>query len=246
MNEIHVDDLFYFVFGIIPDANVEDKIKQCVHKAYLDLCRTIDYKISTSELEKMKKRNSSEEEKNKANEFEDKKNQFINNIEATIINAASNKEMYERFDTWHEKLSRSIKNNSNGKGVLIDEKDKDGLSYGQIQKWINMALKYMRIMGLIDSNIDKDLHIPLDDYILKAASCKKEEKIFDSYEVCGLGIENTLGKWSEISEYSKYKDYEDRIRKNSDCPIEWESKAWIAEATKRSVIENKKKLGVNH
>ena len=240
MNEIHVDDLFYFVFGIIPDANVEDKIKQCVHKAYLDLCRTIDYKITTSELEKMKKRNSSEEGKNKANEFEDKKNQFIKNIEETIINAVNNKEMYEGFDIWHKNLSESIKDNSKEKGVLLDKKDKEGLSYGQIQKWINMTLKYMRIMGLIDSKIINDLHIPLDDYILKAASCGKDEKIFDSYKVCGLGIENNLGKWSDISDYSKYKDYEDRIRKNSDCPIEWESKAWIAEATKRSVIENKK------
>ena len=236
---IRVDDLFYFVFGITPDTNDEDKIKQCVHKAYLDLCRTIDYKYSSAEIERWKKKNSSEEEKNKAKEFEEQKSEFKNTIVNMIIEAVNKKEFLDDFDCWHKNLSERIKDNSKGKDVLIDKKDKEGLSYGQIQKWINMTLKYMRIMGLTDPSMENKLHIPLDDYILKAASYKENEKICDSYEVYGLGIDNSLGKWSEISEYDKYMYYEDSVRKKTVCPIEWESKAWIAEATRRSVEEQK-------
>ena len=234
---IRVDDLFYFVFGIALDANDEDKIKKCVHKAYLDLCRTIKFKFSSSKIEEMKNKNSSQEKKNKAEEFEKQKTEFINSIENLIIEAVNNKEMLEDFDVWHKKLSKKIKDNSRGKSILIDEKDKTGLSCGQIQKWINMTLKYMRIMGLTDSCLENKLHIPLDDYILKAASYNENEKICDSYEVYGLGIDNSLGKWSEISEYDKYMDYEDSVRRKIVCPIEWESKAWIAEATIRSIKE---------
>jgi len=38
-----------------------------------DLCRTIDYKIPSDEIKKMKKRNSPASEKKKAEEFERKK-----------------------------------------------------------------------------------------------------------------------------------------------------------------------------
>ena len=236
-NEILVDDLFFFVFGITMDANDNDKVRNCVHKAYLDLCRTIDYKFPSSEIERMKKKNSPQEDKYKAEAFEELKIDFIYNIEKMIIESLNEKEMLYDFDGWHENLSNAIKDNSKRKNVLIDKKDGEGLSYGQIQKWINMTIKYMRIMGLTDPCIDKYLHIPLDDYILKAASYKEKEKIFDKFNVYGLGIDNTVVKWSEISEYEKYIDYQNKVRNKTDCPIEWESKAWIAEATKRNKTE---------
>ena len=201
--EILVDDIFCFVFGITADADDMEKLKKYVHKAYLDLCRTIDYKFSSSEIERMKKKNSPQEDKNRAEAFKKLKMDFIDSIEDMIIESLNGKEMLYDFDVWHENLSNSIKEKSKSKNVLIDKKDGEGLSYGQIQKLINMTIKYLRIMGLIDPCIDKYLHIPLDDYILRAASYAQKEKIYDAYNVYGLGIDNTLGKWSEISELRK-------------------------------------------
>ena len=106
---IRVDDMFYFVFGITPDANDENKIKQCVYKAYLDLCRTIDYKYSSAEIESWKKKNSSEEERNMAKEFEERKTEFKNTIVNIIIEAVNNKEFLDDFDCWHKNISERIK-----------------------------------------------------------------------------------------------------------------------------------------
>ena len=102
-----------------------------------------------------------------------------------------------------------------------------------------MTLKYLRIMGIHDEYgfSDSDLHIPMDDYILTAMRKSKDEKICSSYKVKGLGIKDN-DKWSQIENYSTYYKYQSKVRielnKIDVIPIEWESQAWIAEATERA------------
>lgn len=51
---------------------------------------------------------------------------------------------------------------------------KENFTIGQAQKWVNMTLKYLWLLDALPDNIDKkDLHVPIDSYIIKIAYRKK-------------------------------------------------------------------------
>ena len=90
------------------------------------------------------------------------------------------------YDTWHKSVSDQVK------------KKYPKLSYGQIQKWINMTVKYLYTLkqlgvnGISDyfsNDHISDFHPALDSYVLSAI--------------------NEEGPWSKIKEYDEY----DAIRK---------------------------------
>lgn len=74
------DFLLYSYFGI-KESDLKPQSKKvpyiCAKRAYLDLARTVKYKYSSSELEEMKSKKSSEEDKDKATNFLDSKNELI-------------------------------------------------------------------------------------------------------------------------------------------------------------------------
>ena len=98
-------------------------------------------------------------------------------------------------------------------------------------------------MWLLDvKGIDKRktyLHVPIDSYILKAATAKGED-----YSLVKNGDDkDELYKfknitWSRLEEpdYKELKKvFSDRIQlqpSGISCPIEWEAKAWIEQAKK--------------
>lgn len=102
------------------------------------------------------------------------------------------------FDEWHKKLANCIHD------TYPKEAGGKELSYGQIQKWINMTLKYcyvLRKLGIKSEGIgdyfdDDDnaeaFHAPLDSYVLK-----------------GIGEYKNCPSWSKIESYKTY----DGIRK---------------------------------
>ena len=114
------------------------------------------------------------------------------------------------FDEWHKSLTCEIQKKDNVEGV-------EPLTIGQIQKWINMAVKYcfvLKQLGIdkIDDYFNgknaKRFHAPLDSYVLKA-------------------IDQGEPAWSSIKEYDHYKE---RIKKVSFCRElekwpEWANKA---------------------
>ena len=72
-------------------------------------------------------------------------------------------ESIENFDEWHKTLSRELK------------KTYSELTYGQIQKWINMTIKYLVVLSDVGVNgippffvIDNAafFHAPIDSYVL--------------------------------------------------------------------------------
>ena len=97
----------------------------------------------------------------------------------------------ENFDTWHKEVCN-----------LIVEKYKDHgikLTYGQAQKWVNMTIKYLYILNEHTfDNVFDFLHIPVDNYIFKAAKEK-------------LGIDNPKKPWSKLDE-TEYFEYQKAIR----------------------------------
>ena len=78
------DFLLYSYFGIKEsDLSGEDEQNIpyiCAKRAYLDLARTVRYTYSSSKLEEMKSKKSSKEDKDKATNFIDSKNELIKNI----------------------------------------------------------------------------------------------------------------------------------------------------------------------
>lgn len=251
------DFLLYSYFGI-KESDLNDQSKKgipyicakCAKRAYLDLARTVKYSYSSSKLEEMKSKKSSEEDKDKANNFIESKNNLIKNICENILSPVKTEKgeiSFENsdFDEWHEVKCEEIINFMNNS---IDKSNteilKEKFTVGQAQKWVNMTLKYLWLLDALPDNIDEnDLHIPIDSYIIEIAYDNKNK--FDN----ALGLEEKPKEsWSKLSEYKNYfgiqKDYfgiQKEIREaiktnttNETIPIKWESLAWIEVAEKHA------------
>lgn len=95
------------------------------------------------------------------------------------------------------------------------------LSYGQAQKWLNMALKYLAVLGHETVNSVYDfLHIPVDRIIYEQAK--------------NLGVptpERTA--WSRLGK-KQYDEYQKALREKIKAtfgdhyaPLDWETDKWI-------------------
>lgn len=109
----------------------------------------------------------------------------------------------EEFDEKHEAVCHKIKEKWNP------------LTYGQIQKWVNMSLKYWLLFGEKRvANIEKNarfFHIPIDSIIKKVAFGQtRHQKGYES--------------WSKINDYEEYKALQIQFRQKFEgaIPIEKE------------------------
>ena len=215
-NGARFEQLFYFVFGISTNGEECEKKRKCVEKSYRDLCRTISYKKDSRE----KKRIFKDEVNNKILEC-------IN--EYPIITTDTNSNV---FDEWHESVISQIKGIAKEYEDIFD--DHRLITVGQAQKWLNMTIKYMRIMGSLPERIDERfIHVPIDNFIMNAAN--KTGIISEGFSVNGLNVERLSCAWSKLDKYDEYINYQNAIRgklsETEYIPIDWESSAWMAEAT---------------
>ncbi len=212
------EELFFFAFGISLKETNENKKLKYVEKAYFDFCRTIKYLKDTDSKKK-----------------EDYKNQSY----VLIVNLIDEYPRIDNidclsFDDWHhEAINKIIKISKKSKRLF---KNSNPITVGQAQKWLNMSLKYMSLMDVLNDRIKlENIHVPIDNYVIDAA--KKVGKISQMFGVEGLGIEPTFKtRWSQISEYeNEYMAYQNKLREGlliRNCsPIEWETQAWMAEAS---------------
>lgn len=97
--------------------------------------------------------------------------------------------------------------------------------YGQSQKWLNMTIKYLYILGECSfDGIFEYLHVPLDNYIMNVA--QKE-----------LGISRPKIAWSRWDDYTgQYEAYQRALRARilDFPPLRWEFKYWMKEARQHS------------
>lgn len=211
----------YFGFSLSDLKQYENNKKviaeQCASQAYLDFCRTIKYTG-----------------KDETKQFEQAKKQFrqviCEKIAEEILKMLSESES-TNFDHWHKETCCSLKKyiNENLNSIL-----KEDFYYGQVQKWLNMTIKYMFLLGLWNEefkNIESELHVAVDNYILKAISDKsnpynlKPEKIlkptepWSRWDCCNYTNFQTALKKAMTTCDKRYKN-----------PIEWESMAWIEQA----------------
>lgn len=112
-------------------------------------------------------------------------------------------EMRQNYNSWHNRLCKELQS-------IYDQKAKYLLTYGQAQKWVNMAAKYLLVFAVIFKNMDdqekldsipkffreadaiQKLHIPLDSFIMQ------------QYKV------SNFGPWSQM-DWDKYKGCRDQI-----------------------------------
>lgn len=241
------DFLLYSYFGI-KESDLNEQSKKdipyiCAKRAYLDLARTVKYNYSSSELEEMKSKKSSEEDKDKATNFIDSKNELIKNICENILSPIEPKEgeiSFESsdFDKWHkakcEEIINFMNNSIDKSNTNILKKD---FTIGQAQKWVNMTLKYLWLLNALPTGVKPEyLHVPIDSYIIEIAYDNKNK--FEN----ALGLEDKPPEsWSKLPEYKKYFEIQEAIREaiktnttNETIPIKWESLAWIEVAEKQA------------
>ena len=240
------DFLLYSYFGIKEsDLNDQSNIPYiCAKMAYLDLALTVKYSYSSSKLEEMKSKKSSEEDKDKATNFIDSKNELIKNICENILSPIKTKEgeiSFESsdFDKWHkakcEEIINFMNNSINKSNTNILKKD---FTIGQAQKWVNMTLKYLWLLNALPTGVKQEyLHVPIDSYIIEIAYDNKNK--FEN--ALGLLEEKPEESWSELYKYEEYFKIQEAIRKaiktnttNETIPIKWESLAWIEVAEKHA------------
>lgn len=241
------DFLLYSYFGI-KESDLKPQSKKvpyiCAKRAYLDLARTVKYRYSSSELKEMKSKKSSEEDKDKATNFIDSKNELIKNICENILFPIETKEgeisfKNSDFDDWHKAKCREIINFMNNS---IDKSNteilKESFTIGQAQKWVNMTLKYLWLLNALPTGVKPEyLHVPIDSYIIEIAYDNKNK--FEN--ALGLLEEKPEDSWSKLPKYETYFEIQEAIRKaiktnttNETIPIKWESLAWIEVAEKQA------------
>lgn len=240
--------LFYVGFKTTKDRfdalELSEKIEICAYQAYLDFCRTVNYdhykksptgKYIENDKKKKIKYNDKDWAKlvNELLELFYKGNhslfpEFIGLIDG--IEQLMKAPNCNEYDKLHESLCKSLCTISHS----ILEKC---LTIGQAQKWVNMTMKYLWMLDLVkcESSI---LHIPIDNYVLG----ELKQKIGDSNELIkGNDKQYTVidkksrngYKWSNIPDYKNvYYPIQKAIREKTQCPIEWESQAWL-EATQK-------------
>lgn len=231
------DFLWATYFGVTREEvanNDEERISRCIDRAYLDLNRTIKYRLSSSTLDEMKKAGKKSEaeafEKDKMVFREDARNYLTAKIKSLLEMQSVEEDWFD--DKWHKPVCQRIAELANTKRGLI--KEGKNFTFGQAQKWVNMTLKNLLVMGIDKMNATVPvMHVPLDSYIIEAAHVPLGEKIHEPFDVEGLGIPKLAETWSGLDDSEKYIEYQKEIRKKlgeNKYPIYWEGPAWIAQA----------------
>ena len=196
-----------FVGDVVGDtSDISKGYKKAINNAYRDLQRTISYK----KLEKT------------SDEVATFKNDCRKIIESALdVLLGINTLDESLFDEWHRNLCQKLSEQS------------IQLTFGQLQKWVNMTLKYLCVLE--EFNYDglngfqdkaKFFHIPIDTYLMEI---EKKEKL-------GILIEKRIresngGKsssWSKWDNYDLYKEIQKEFRKKLPhrTPFEWELTSW--------------------
>lgn len=167
-----------------------------------------------------------------------------------INSVKANRSPKVSFDKWCGKTCGKIK-------IAIKIKDcynkvngsKSIITYGNAQKWLNMALKYLWLLGALPNDIKENrLHAPIDSYILQKLWNLKAEGV-----TCSADTFYYKGNsWSKISDYDDYFDLQKVIRvmakQGGKTVIEQENEAWIEMAIerKRSLAHKRETKGVKY
>lgn len=167
--------------AVEPKWDDKDVYIDVLYQGYLDACRTIHWNSKANEKGKnlLKEKKEWDEKKEKSTEENPMREPLTEVAKELGIYFNGDEEFDDKYSDWCEALRGSYK-----------EYLTDGITYGQAQKIINMAFKYLycicdRCKGgeKYKKKFDKS-HIPLDSFSLEWFKRKFKEKNFsnlDSY-----------------------------------------------------------------
>ena len=183
-------------------GNESDSVTAAAKRAYRDFCRTVNFTN--------KKSGHSEAIKDVVSVIREK---------LKIIPEIQSKESY---DKWHDDLHKEIKD------AFADAT----LTVGQIQKWINMTMKYLIVLDEKKvERVEPFLHVPIDSIVLKKS---KNPDFFKEKET------NKVLPWSQIDDYDQYMEFQKKIRiDHNEPPILWEFKAWNTADERQAACKKK-------
>lgn len=141
----------------------------------------------------------------------------VTSVIRTRLKRLSDIQSKEGYDKWHEELTEAIQ------GSFGDA----SLTVGQVQKWINMTMKYLIVLKELPENeIRAYLHVPIDSIILKKS---RHADFFLSKKT------EESKTWSQIEDYKQYMRFQntlrEELREKHKIPIEWEFEAWTGVET---------------
>lgn len=235
-NKKLLDFLLYSYFGCEREVLEQKGNEKCAYRAYLDLNRRIEYHYSSNTLDNMQSRNAPEEDKNIAIKYKDAKKALIERVCGIILCSVGKYECVDgQFGLWHKAKCEEIMSAMNT-AVFQDDTlilKSNSFTYGLAQKWVNMTLKYLRLLDRLPGGLtEKSLHVPIDSFILE----KLQEENVDGIKRDGDTYKYKGESWSQLDDYDAYLDIQTKIGQiaGKTFPIEWESSAWMDIAKKRS------------
>ena len=173
------------------DWNKDDVYVEALYQGYLDACRTFKWS------EKVKKDYPNEEAKRGYIE-----GKFKSGI-AREIREYLNKPKAYSFDVFHGKVCKKLKE-------CFTEKETN-ITYGQTQKIVNMAFKYLYCLfykyGKLKEGQFADCHMPLDSFSLEWFKRWISANAKEYWKEEGNFKKGSVGSWSSM-EVSNYKDKE--------------------------------------
>lgn len=204
------DDLCNWYFG-----SKDRTIEVCAHRAYRDFCRRL------TSIGKCRASAKSDWRKNAEKWIADSIEELFQSLPNRLAD----------FDEWHNAVCQKLIDITPQKKLNLC----NAFSYGLAQKWLNMTLKNMLIMEQWDTELEKIksyLHVPVDSYIMEAASkcqvlIKRKDGQYGEYKE---GVSKPWSQWN----YEEYIEFQNALRqKLSEAPIIWEGSAWVEIAQER-------------
>lgn len=229
--EIAINFLLYSYFKITLDSTPDFIIKKSINRAYSDATNQKAFNaLHKSEF------NSNKLKSDGAGIIEE-------GIEEII-------KQHSDFDMVHDKMCKELVKIYSG--VKDEDTKEHAFSYGNAQKWVNMTMKYLYVIGNVFLNAKPDhdfvkyaekinaikIHIPVDSYILKAFW---EDEDLDknvlpdgkSEKKDGAYSSDKMKAWSKWDS-KEYRNFWKHLSGKKACPIEWEAPEWIRISQKRN------------
>lgn len=188
MNKIDdVEILGFLKAAYFGDTN--DLMEAASNRAYRDMCRTIKFNCIDSGIRINLKREVTE-------------------LLKTEITDSPNKDICsaEKFDEWHMHVCNEIIDKYKMRRI--------NLTVGQAQKWLNMTVKYLYVLG--EKPLESAfayIHVPIDNIVIKMA---KDDFGIDMPEIV----------WSKWDNYEEYLQYQNKFRQKIEQPFKWEFENW--------------------
>lgn len=241
-------------FGILPEEIFKEKKNdgefsefqkyedyvayKCSYRAYLDVCRTIKYSVTTTQIDK---------NKTKYAKYKELKKAFIEYEIKLIFDGLDDLLKYhDDFDVWHkktcgdmtlkntddERISKLLDNNEQiidafNRYKLFNKKNSE-FTYGMAQKWLNMTIKNLLLAedmfngctGYESLCHKRELfHVPVDKNILKAA--KSDFNI--------TGYSESWSSWGDTTYAEFIKPLGTQLTELNPkkSMLDWEHYAWM-------------------